>query len=327
MPSGKQLRNTPDVPAVRDPMPFKRTQLRYFVVVAEEGQITRAAIKLNIAQPALSQSITNLEAQVGFKLFERHARGITLTPAGGAFLVKARSVVAAAQELDRAVDSMARAVAGTIAFGYAALPPWQSAPQLVEAFTAAQPEVRLDLKELGFPVVPASAWLADVDVILVSPLTSDPEIWVEPVLREPRAVVVSSFHPLAGRSEVTVAEVLDETFIALEATLDPLWRSFWTFDNERGGPPRQSSPNPSASAQERFAMIASGLGITAATVGQAQIIENALSGVSAIPVSDAERVPMSLVGRKDRLNPLIEELRAVARQVSEQSEPEMKIAV
>ena len=71
-------------------------------------------------------------------------------------------------------------------------------------------------------------------------------------------------------------------------------------------------------------MIASGLGITAATVGQAKIIENALSGVSAIPVIDAERVPMSLVGRKDRLNPLIEELRAVARQVSEQLEPEMK---
>ena len=72
----------------------------------------------------------------------------------------------------------------------------------MEAFTAAQPEVRLDLKELGFPVVPASAWLADVDVILVGPLTSDPEIWIEPVLHEARAVVVASTHPLAGRSEV-----------------------------------------------------------------------------------------------------------------------------
>lgn len=296
-------------------MPFKRGQLRYFVVVAEEGQITRAAVKLNIAQPALSQSITNLEAQVGFKLLERHARGVSLTPAGEAFLAKARSVTSAAQELNRTVDSMARAVAGTIAFGYAALPPWQSAPELIEAFAVEHPDINLELRELGFPVTPASSWLADVDVVLVSPLTSDPEIWVEPVLCEPRALVVSGSHPLAGRSEVTVAEVRDETFIGLDASLDPLWRSFWTFDNERGGPPRQVSPRPSTSAQERFSMIASGLGVTVATVGQAEIIENALRGVRAIPVSDAERVPLSLVGRKDRLNPMVEGLRAVARQV------------
>ncbi len=308
-------------------MPFKRAQLRYFVAVAEEGQITRAAAKLNIAQPALSQSIAHLEAQVGFKLLDRHPRGISLTPAGEAFLVKARSVVAASHELNRTVDSMARAVAGTIAFGYAGLPPWQSAPQLVEAFSAAHADVRIELKELGFPVVPASAWLADVDVALVSPLTSDPAIWVEPVLHERRAVVVARTHPLADRSEVTVADVLDETYIALEPSLDPVWSAFWTFDNERGGPPRQVSASPSASAQERFAMIASGLGITVASSRQAGIIASALRGVSAIMVSDAERVPLSLVGRKDRLNPTVEGLRSVARQVGEETEPELRIAV
>ncbi len=308
-------------------MPFKRSQLRYFVAAAEEGQITRAAVKLNIAQPALSQSITNLEAQVGFKLLDRHPRGISLTAAGEAFLVKARSVVAASQELSRTVDSMARAAGGTISFGYAGLPPWQSAPQLVEAFSAVASDVRIELTELGFPIAPASAWLADVDVVLVSPLTSDPEVWIEPVLHEARAVVVASTHPLAGRSEVTLADVLDETYIALEASLDPVWREFWTFDNERGGPPKQVSAHPSASAQERFAMIASGFGITVASARPAEIIASALRGVSAITVIDAEPVPLSLVGRSDRLNPLIEGLRSVARQVGEQSEPELSIAV
>ena len=223
---------------------LKREQLRYFIAVAQEGQITRAASRLNIAQPALSQSITNLEALLGFKLLERHARGVSLTPAGETFLQKAYAVLATSQELDRTVDAMSRSLTGTIAFGYAGLPPWQTVPQLVEAFAAAHPDIRIELKELPFPEAPASAWLADVDVTLVSPLSADPDVWVQPVAWEQRAVVVSSASSLAGRGEVTVADVRDETFIRLEEALDPVWASFWTLDNDRGGPPRRLSPAP-----------------------------------------------------------------------------------
>ena len=66
-------------------MSFRRGQLRYFVTVADEGQITRAARKLHLAQPSLSQAITQLEAEVGFKLLQRHTHGVTLTPAGQKF--------------------------------------------------------------------------------------------------------------------------------------------------------------------------------------------------------------------------------------------------
>ena len=202
-------------------MPFKRAQLRYFVMVAEEGQITRAAVRLNIAQPALSQSITNLEGQVGFKLLERHAAASPSHPRERRFWPRLARSRPPRGSSDRTVDSMARAVAGTIAFGYTALPPWQIAPELIEAFALEHPEVKLDLTELGFPVTPASSWLADVDVMLVSPLTSDPQIWVEPLLCEPRALVVSSSHPLAGRSEVTVAEVREQTFIGARRLARP----------------------------------------------------------------------------------------------------------
>ena len=61
-------------------------QLRYFVAVAQDGQMTRAAQRLALAQPALSQAIARLEQQVGVKLLERHPRGVSLTPAGEAFL-------------------------------------------------------------------------------------------------------------------------------------------------------------------------------------------------------------------------------------------------
>jgi DNA-binding transcriptional LysR family regulator len=66
-------------------MSFKRGHLLYYVTVAEAGQITRAARRLHVAQPALSRAITQLESDLGFKLLERHARGVTLTPAGEAF--------------------------------------------------------------------------------------------------------------------------------------------------------------------------------------------------------------------------------------------------
>ena len=79
-------------------------QLRYFVMVAEEGQITRAASRLHVAQPALSQAIAQLEARLGVALFVRHARGMTLTPAGEAYLEAARTAVTAVADADRAAQ-------------------------------------------------------------------------------------------------------------------------------------------------------------------------------------------------------------------------------
>jgi DNA-binding transcriptional LysR family regulator len=72
--------------------------LRYFIVVAEEGSFTRAAVRLNMQQPPLSQQIRALEDEIGFDLFVRHAKGIALTAAGNVFLQEARSVLASLTE-------------------------------------------------------------------------------------------------------------------------------------------------------------------------------------------------------------------------------------
>src|SRR6202035_2948495 len=98
-------------------MPFKRGQLLYFVTVAEEGQITRAAARLHVAQPALSQAIAQLEEELGIELLERHPRGVTLTAAGEAFLPKARAAVAADADAALAAEWLARSSEGTIEFG------------------------------------------------------------------------------------------------------------------------------------------------------------------------------------------------------------------
>jgi len=89
-------------------MAVKAAQLLYSVTVAREGQITRAARKLNIAQPALSQSIANLEADLGFELLTRHPRGVTLTQSGEVFFEKAQAALAAAADAEDTARSLAR---------------------------------------------------------------------------------------------------------------------------------------------------------------------------------------------------------------------------
>src|SRR6266516_530672 len=98
-------------------------QLHYFVAVAEEGQLTRAASKLHIAQPALSQAIAQLESQLGVQLLARHARGVDLTPAGEVFFAKARAALAAVADADLAARSYSRASGGRIEWGFSGLPP------------------------------------------------------------------------------------------------------------------------------------------------------------------------------------------------------------
>src|SRR6266571_8981421 len=79
-------------------MPLRLAQLRYLVTAAEEGQMTRAARKLHLAQPALSQAIAQLESELGVELLHRNPRGVTPTEAGEAFLAKARTALAATED-------------------------------------------------------------------------------------------------------------------------------------------------------------------------------------------------------------------------------------
>src|ERR1700694_2053288 len=103
----------------------------YFVGVAEEGQITRAARNLHIAQPALSQAITHLETQLGVELLERPPRGVSLTDAGERFFTKARLALAAAADAELTAMSLTRAARNEIALGFLGSPPVLDAPALL----------------------------------------------------------------------------------------------------------------------------------------------------------------------------------------------------
>jgi DNA-binding transcriptional LysR family regulator len=290
-------------------MNFKRGHLRYFVAVADEGQITRAARKLQLAQPALSQAIAQLEADLGFKLLERHARGVSLTPAGETFLVKARAAVSAWSDAVAAAESMVRARRGTIEFGFVGVPPGLDSPELLASFAAQNPEVDVRYRELPFPASVTSSWLADVDVAVCHRPPSDTRVWTQTLRHEPRVVLTARRHPLAERARLSVAEVLDQTFIGLHDSIDPAWAGFWSLDDHRGEPPRHVTADGAGNPHEVLAALAVRPAITTVPASVASLIPSFLSGVVAIPLSDALPARIALVGHGDRANRTVEALR------------------
>src|ERR1700722_6822202 len=171
-------------------MPFKRGQLHYFVTVAEEGQMTRAARRLHLAQPALSQAIAQLEAELGIELLHRNPRGVTLTAAGEIFLAKARVALAADIDAAATAQSLARAATGTIEIGFIGPPPTITAARLFAAFAEAHPDVGVSYSEMPFPFGSTSSWLSEVDVAVCHRPAADKQVGHQLVKLEPRAAVL-----------------------------------------------------------------------------------------------------------------------------------------
>jgi DNA-binding transcriptional LysR family regulator len=296
-------------------MPFKRGQLRYFVTVAEEGQMTRAARRLHIAQPALSQSIAQLESELGVELLERHARGVTVTPAGEAFLVKARVALAAATDAALTAQSLARAARGAIEVGFIGSPPLINAPELFATFADAHPDADVSFRELPYPLGTTASWLGTVDAALCFSPTPHAELCIEELRSEPRVLVAPRRHALAERGELSVSEVLDETFVGCHPDVEPVWAGWLTLDDHRGGPPARLTADRATKPLEMVTSIASGHAVTALAACHADVIGKVLPSVVAIPLSDATPTMLGLVWRKDNRSPLVDSLVQTAREL------------
>ncbi len=267
--------------------------------------MTRAARRLDVAQPALSQAIAQLEAEFGLKLLDRHARGVSLTPAGVALYEKARVAVAANEDASRTARSLARSQSGAIEFGFVGSPPGLDSPRALEAFGQTYPEIEIHYRELPFPTVPTARWLADVDVVACHQPPADPEVWCHPLRSEPRMILAPRRHHLSSRDELTLADVLDETFIGLDPAIDPSWAGFWSLDDHRGCAPARLTGDRAANPQEVLAALAMSDAITVVPSSVAGVILNVLTGVVPIPLLDAEQSKIVLAGHKGRHNPLV----------------------
>jgi DNA-binding transcriptional LysR family regulator len=290
--------------------------MQFFVAAAEEGQMTRAAHKLHVTQPALSHAITQLELRLGVKLLERHAHGVSLTQAGEAFIAKAGNALAAVADAESAAQSLQPMSRGVIEFGFLGIPPGLDSPGPLEAFSLAHPDIEVRFQELPFPSAPTKSWLANVDVAVCHEPRLDSEGWSQVFRHEPRVVLAPSGHPLAQHSELGVADVLDETFIGLHPSVEPTWAGFWSLDDHRGRPPDHVTPDRADNPQEVLASLAVRCAIITVPASVARLLSSAQTGVVAIALRDADPATITLVGHRDGRNPHVGALRAFASELA-----------
>ncbi len=195
--------------------------LRYFIAVAEELHFGRAAERLHIAQPPLSQQIKQLEAELGFQLFHRTKRTVQLTEAGHIFLEQSRQIL---QQLDQAIQSglqASRGEVGQLAIGFVSSASYSVLPPILREFRQSFPNVDLSLRELTTDQ--QVKWLREkrLDVGFLRPPVEDDSLTLTTVLQEPLVVALAEAHPFAADETVSLRSLQSEPFILFPRPLAP----------------------------------------------------------------------------------------------------------
>ncbi len=187
--------------------------LRYFVAVAEELNFSRAAERLHIAQPPLSQQIRDLEAELGVVLFNRTKRRVELTAPGQVFLEKVQQSIQSIEQAVEAVQRASRGEIGRLSVGFNSSATYSVLPQILRGFRERYPQVELHLHELTTSQQLKCLHQHEIDAgILYLPIESS-ALKVVSILKERLVVAMPESHPLAVSSQMSIRALSCEPFI------------------------------------------------------------------------------------------------------------------
>ncbi|HFH2503039.1 LysR family transcriptional regulator [Pseudomonas aeruginosa] len=278
--------------------------LRYFIAVAEELHFGRAAERLGISQPPLSQQIQALEEEIGARLFERTNRRVELTDAGRLFLDESRQVLA---QVDKAVLLARRAHLGELGelkIGFTSSAPFTSTiPSSIHAFRKAYPDVHLDLQEMSSRQVLKALLEESLQVGVIRPLAlPDAVHWVE-LFREPLVAVLRADHPLAAGSEdgLAIAALAEEPFVFFPRSYGTgLYDQVIALTRQAGFSPRIAQE--ASEAMTIIGLVSAGLGVS---ILPASFRRTRVDGVVYRTLSDPEATTaVWLVRRQNESSPL-----------------------
>lgn len=239
--------------------------LRYFVAVAEEGHVTRAAERLGIQQPPLSQQIKALETELEVQLFRRKPRGVELTEAGESLLSDARRILGEVEGALAKAQRTARGEQGRIAVGFTASAPFHPfVTRVIRDFRAAHPLVSLTLEESGTAELVESLRSERLDVAFVRSAVSGAEgIAFYNLFDEPMFAALPASHPLAARRRrpLALADLAGEAFVLYRRASGPgLHDAIVGACQAAGFTPRTEQEAPRITAT--LNLVAAGLGVT-----------------------------------------------------------------
>ncbi|MBG4757751.1 LysR family transcriptional regulator [Pseudomonas aeruginosa] len=278
--------------------------LRYFIAVAEELHFGRAAERLGISQPPLSQQIQALEEEIGARLFERTNRRVELTDAGRLFLDESRQVLA---QVDKAVLLARRAHLGELGelkIGFTSSAPFTSTiPSSIHAFRKAYPDVHLDLQEMSSRQVLKALLEESLQVGVIRPLAlPDAVHWVE-LFRDPLVAVLRADHPLAAGSEdgLAIAALAEEPFVFFPRSYGTgLYDQVIALTRQAGFSPRIAQE--ASEAMTIIGLVSAGLGVS---ILPASFRRTRVDGVVYRTLSDPEATTaVWLVRRQNEGSPL-----------------------
>ena len=238
--------------------------LRYFIAVAQEGHITRAAERLGMQQPPLSQQIRALESELGVQLFRRLPRGVEMTEAGRALLDDAQAILAHIDHAFATTRRTARGELGRITVGFTSSAPFHPfVPRIIRAFRESFPLIALTLEESGTTELIEDLRQERVDAAFIRTPVADPMgLTVNPLLEETMVVALPADHALAcdDGAGLRLAALAGETFVVYRRRSGPgLYDAIFAACHTAGFSPVVGQEAPRIVST--LNLVASGLGI------------------------------------------------------------------
>ncbi|MDE5052688.1 acetoin biosynthesis transcriptional regulator AlsR [Niallia taxi] len=234
--------------------------LQYFKTVAEELHFGRAAAKLNMTQPPLSQQIKQLEEELGFPLFHRSSRAVELTTAGNVFLGQITSVL---NQLDRAVDTArhtARGELGKIVVGFVGTATYEILPPAIKEFRAIFPSIEIELRQLSAPNQLTALLNGDIDVGFSHPPVTNCELISRSLKTSECVFAIPKNHHLADKPAISMSDIKNEPIISLSKEAWPsLYEDFIQLCNKNGFHP--NIVQESTEYQMVIGLVTAGIGI------------------------------------------------------------------
>lgn len=283
--------------------------IRAFVTVAETQSFARAAEALHISQPALSQTIIQLEDAFGLRLFDRTTRHVELTPIGATLLPEARAVLGQMRTLLDLVETHSDRTRKALRVGYLIGTGVDLVPQIVRAFRETHPQVEIEFIEYDFSTPDAGLSDGSVDLAVYRPPVAPMPARTVVLMQEPCVVSLPDGHELASRETVSIRDILHLPIVAAPGT--GLWRDYWLACRYRDGVPPTVS-HEAATVDAELQAVATGRGISITAESTARFY--ARPGVTFRVIHDMPKCEIA-IGSVERPRSIAREFIAIAEKV------------